>query len=220
MRSTGAGARAASRACDSEPRSPAGELPAGGLPAGELPAGELPAGRAAGDPCAGDAAARRGLSPLELRAERGTGGSAWTAVGAELFEPASDAGWGCEPPGFIAAESSRAAVPVEAYRAEIEHLRLAAEAGMLVRVRRSSRPQRSSGAKWITRERRFCFSRASACWRAGLRPRLVSGCLGCIPRRSFPSRRSPECWSRCGWRARAFLASRPGPRGSLRCSSS
>src|SRR4051812_8234710 len=105
MRSTGAGARAASRACDSEPRL-----------AGELPAGEL----AAGEPCAGDAAARGELSPLELRATRGSGGSAWTAVGAELFEPAGDAGWGCEPPGFIAAESSRAVVPVEAYRAEFE----------------------------------------------------------------------------------------------------
>jgi len=216
MRSTGAGARAASRACESEPRWAAGELPAGELPAGEPCTGEP----CAGEPCAGEAAARRGLSPLELRAERGSGGSAWTAVGAELFEPAGDAGWGCEPPGFIAAESSRAVVPVEAYRAEFG----AFDSPPRLECRCASGapfwPYRSGGAKWITRERPVCFSRASPCWRAGLRPRLVSGCPGCIPRRSFPSRRSPGCWSRCGWSARAFLASRPGPRGSLRCSSS
>src|SRR5262245_22343937 len=51
-------------------------------------------------------------APLPLCAV--TGGSACTAVGAELLEAALLAGWVCEPPGFIAAESSRAAGPVEA----------------------------------------------------------------------------------------------------------
>src|SRR5687767_9175270 len=53
------------------------------------------------------------LPPPPLRAACGRGGSTWTAVGAELFEPPGGAGWVGEPPGFIAAESSRARVPVE-----------------------------------------------------------------------------------------------------------
>ena len=41
-------------------------------------------------------------------------GSACTAVGAELRELADSTGWLRGPPGFIAAESSRAPLPVEA----------------------------------------------------------------------------------------------------------
>src|SRR6185436_3766907 len=54
-----------------------------------------------------------GAPPAPLRAACGRGGSTWTAVGAELREPAGRAGSVCEPPGFIAAEFSRARGPVE-----------------------------------------------------------------------------------------------------------
>src|SRR6185436_8907950 len=107
MRSPGDEPRAAApRGCESDAsRAFPAVAPGGAALWGAAPGGTTSGAAAA--PCS------RPWPEPPFLAPYGSGGSACTAVGAELREPAGGAGWVCEPPGFIAAESSQKGAPVE-----------------------------------------------------------------------------------------------------------